>query len=132
MPTFPLSALSFPSGEHKRQHVVGIYDFVSTNRQYIADILSSRIPKGSIVNYGRRSEFSIVRDGLIIDMNKPGGNMRIQTSSDPVGSLGSSQGHSYVFPDDIITYSNNSKIVMDVVIESFTQYKRDKALEQIL
>ena len=131
MPTFPLSSLT--SGEHKRQHIVGIYDFVSTNRQYISDILTSRIPKGSLVNYGREKDnFSIVRDGLIIDMNKPGGNMRIQTSSDPVGSLGSSQGHSYVFPDDIITYSNNSKIVMDVVIESFTQYKRDKALEQIL
>ena len=43
----------------------------------------------------------------------------------------SSQGHVYITEDDNIQYLNNSKIVMDIILETYMIEKREQKIKQL-
>lgn len=100
--------------------IKGIHKFVKQNNDLIIEELSSKIPYGSIVNYRKSDKIQIVQEHF--------SRLRIQTSLSPNGSA---QAHVYISDDDTIQYLNRSKIVMDIIIDTYKRETRDIKLEQL-
>lgn len=101
--------------------IKGIHKFVKQNNDLIIEELSSKIPHGSIVNYRKNDKFYIYNEHF--------SRLRIQTSLSPNGSA--AQAHVYISDNDTIKYLNNSKIVMDIIIDTYKRETRDIKLEQL-
>lgn len=100
--------------------IKGIHKFVKQNNDLIIEELSSKIPYGSIVNYRKDDKFYIYNEHF--------SRLRIQTSLSPNGSA---QAHVYISDDDTMQYLNRSKIVMDIIIDTYKRETRDTKLEQL-
>lgn len=104
----------------KLKLIKGIHKFVKQNNDLIIEELSSKIPYGSIVNYRKSDKIQVVQDHF--------SRLRIQTSLSPNGSA---QTHVYISNDDIIQYLNNSKIVMDIIIDIYKRETREEKLKKL-
>ena len=100
--------------------IKGIHKFVKQNNDLIIEELSSKIPYDSIVNYRKDDKFYIYNEHF--------SRLRIQTSLSPNGSA---QAHVYISDDDTMQYLNRSKIVMDIIIDTYKRETRDIKLEQL-
>lgn len=97
-----------------------IHKFVKQNNDLIIEELSSKIPHGSIVNYRKGDKFYIYNENF--------SRLRIQTSS---STNGSAQAHVYISDDDTIQYLNNSKIVIDIIIDTYKRETREEKLKKL-
>lgn len=100
----------------------GIYKFVEENKDFFKLSLFLRIPYGSVVNYKSNYMFDITYE----DDKK---YLRIQTQR--IGD-NSSQGHVYISSKDVINYINDSKPVMDAILDIYKIESRNRKLENIL
>ncbi len=103
----------------------GIYDFVSNNNKLVCDRLTDEVEYGSILSYKKGMIFNCNQDTSISHRQY----IRIETKW-PDDS--SSQGHSNIYHNDIIDFSNKSEIVRTIVISLYKEHKREKKLSLIL
>lgn len=108
----------------RRKKIEGIYNFVEQNRLLVTQELNFRIPTGTIINYNKNHTFGIQYDPMVLAKS----NLRVYTK---LPDDNSSQGHAYITEDDNIEYLNNSKIVMDIIIEIYKIEQREQKLKQI-
>jgi hypothetical protein len=106
----------------RRKKIKGIYNFVDKHRSIITNELN-KIPPGTLVNYKKNHTFGVEYDGMI-----PFKNLRVYAK---LPGDNSSQGHVYISEDDNIQYLNNSKIVMDIIIDTYMIECRDKKLKEL-
>ena len=106
----------------KRKTIEGIFNFVDLHRNIITNELN-KIPQGSLVNYNKDHIFEIEYD-TIISATK----LRVYTK---LPGDNSSQGHVYITEKDVISYLNNSEVVMDIIIDTFMIEKRDLKLKEL-
>jgi hypothetical protein len=106
----------------RRKKIKGIYNFVDKHRSIITNELN-KIPPGTLVNYKKNHTFGVEYDGMI-----PFKNLRVYAK---LPGDNSSQGHVYISEDDNIQYINNSKVVMDIIIDTYMIECRDKKLKEL-
>jgi hypothetical protein len=109
--------------KERQKTINGIYKFVSENIN-IVNYELNKIPQGSLINYNRNHIFDIEYDAV----GPFSLNLRVYTK---LPGDNSSQGHVYIKEDDKIQYINNSKIVMDIIIETYMREQREQKLNQI-
>lgn len=109
----------------RRKTIEGIFNFVDRHRNIITNELN-KIPQGSLVNYNKDHIFGIEYDPI----GPFSFNLRVYTKL-PHDNI-SSQGHVYITEKDVISYLNNSKVVMDIIIATFMIEKRDLKLKELL
>lgn len=108
----------------RKQTIEGIFNFVDRHRSIITNELN-KIPHGKLVNYNKNHIF-----GIEYDVVGPFSfNLRVY---DKLPGDNSSQGHVYITEKDVISYLNNSKVVMDIIIATFMIEKRDLKLKELL
>jgi hypothetical protein len=106
-----------------RKKIEGIYNFVDRNISIITNELN-KIPQGSLINYNKNHIFGIEYDAV----GPFSFNLRVYTK---LPGDNSSQGHVYISDDDNIQYINNSKIVMDIIIDTYMIECREEKLKQL-
>ena len=106
----------------RRKKIEGIYKFVEQNI-LIVNYELNKIPPGTLVNYKKNHTFGVEYDGMI-----PMKNLRVYSK---LPGDNSSQGHVYITEDDNIQYLNNSKIVMDIILETYMIEKREQKIKQL-
>lgn len=107
----------------RRKKIEGIYNFVDRHRSIITNELN-KIPQGSLINYNKNHIFGIEYDAV----GPFSFNLRVYTK---LPGDNSSQGHVYISEDDNIQYINNSKIVMDIIIDTYMIECREEKLKQL-
>ncbi len=108
---------------NRKRKIEGIYKFVNENILLVTHELNY-IPTGTLVNYNRNHTFGVEYD-VVGPFSR---NLRVYTK---LPGDNSSQGHVYITEDDNIKYINNSKIVMDIIIETYITEQREQKLKQI-
>lgn len=108
----------------RRIKIEGIYKFVNDNILLVTHELNYRIPPGTLVNFNRNHTFCVEYDAV----GPFSLNLRVYTK---LPGDNSSQGHVYIAEDDRIQYINNSKVVMDIIIETYMIEKREQKLKQL-
>lgn len=106
----------------RRQPIKGIYNFVAQNI-LIVNYELNKIPHGTLINCNKNHTF-----GVAPTVGPFSFNLRVYTK---LPGDNSSQGHVYISEDDTIRYINNSKIVMDIIINTYMIEKRDLKLKEL-
>ena len=107
----------------RQQTIKGIYNFVTQNI-LIVNYELDKIPQGTLINYNKNHIFGIEYDAV----GPFSFNLRVYSK---LPGDNSSQGHVYITEDDRISYLNNSKVVMDIIIETYMIEKRDLKLKEL-
>ena len=107
----------------ERQPIKGIYNFVAQNI-LIVNYELNKIPHGTLVNYNKNHTFGVEYDAV----GPFSFNLRVYTK---LPGDNSAQGHVYISEDDTIRYINNSKIVMDIITNTYMIEKRDLKLKEL-
>lgn len=107
----------------RQQTIKGIYNFVKQN-MLIVNYELNKIPQGTLINYNKNHIFGIEYDPI----GPFSFNLRVYTK---LPHDNSSQGHVYITEDDRINYLNNSKVVMDIIIDTYMIEKRDLKLKEL-
>jgi hypothetical protein len=107
----------------RQQTIKGIYNFVTQNI-LIVNYELDKIPQGSLVNYNKDHIFGIEYDPI----GPFSFNLRVYTK---LPHDNSSQGHVYITEKDVITYLNNSEVVMDIIIETYMIETREQKLKEL-
>ena len=107
----------------RQQTIKDIYNFVTQNI-LVVNYELNKIPQGTLINYNKNHIFGIEYDGV----GPFSFNLRVYTK---LPGDNSSQGHVYITEDDRISYLNNSKAVMDIIIDTYMIEKRDLKLKEL-
>ena len=116
----------------RQQTIKGIYNFVAQNI-LVVNCELNKIPQGTLINYNKNHIFGIEYDAVgripFVETSRDNSfNLRVYSK---LPGDNSSQGHVYITEDDRISYLNNSKVVMDIIIDTYMIEKRDLKLKEL-